>query len=32
VRAEMPLPDIDAQQIPLLASLLSEAYGMKASG
>ncbi|MDT5367806.1 MAG: hypothetical protein QOC62_2237 [Mycobacterium sp.] len=31
VRAVMPLPDIDAQQIPLLASLLSEAYGMKAS-
>lgn len=30
VRAVMPLPDIDAQQIPLLASLLSEAYGMKA--
>jgi AcrR family transcriptional regulator len=29
VRAVMPLPDIDAQQIPLLASLLSEAYGMK---
>lgn len=31
VRAVMPLPDIDAQQIPLLASLLSEAYGMNAS-
>lgn len=31
VRAVMPLPDIDAQQIPLLASLLGEAYGMKAS-
>ena len=31
VRAVMPLPDIDAQQIPLLASLLSEAYGLKAS-
>jgi AcrR family transcriptional regulator len=31
VRAVMPLPDIDAQQIPLLASLLSEAYGMTAS-
>ncbi len=31
VRAVMPLPDIDAQQIPLLASLVSEAYGMKAS-
>jgi AcrR family transcriptional regulator len=31
VRAVMPLPDIDAQQIPLLASLMSEAYGMKAS-
>jgi AcrR family transcriptional regulator len=30
VRAVMPLPDIDAQQIPLLASLLGEAYGMKA--
>jgi AcrR family transcriptional regulator len=30
VRAVMPLPDIDAQQIPLLASLLSEAYGMTA--
>ncbi len=30
VRAVMPLPDIDAQQIPLLASLLSEAYGMNA--
>jgi AcrR family transcriptional regulator len=30
VRAVMPLPDIDAQQIPLLAALLSEAYGMTA--
>lgn len=31
VRAVMPLPDIDARQIPLLASLLSEVYGMTAS-
>jgi AcrR family transcriptional regulator len=31
VRAVMPLPDIDAQQIPLLAALLSEAYGMAPS-
>lgn len=31
LRAVMPLPDIDAHQIPLLAALLSEAYGMAGS-